>query len=174
MSIRDGSEEDKWSNRVSAIFAHLPTSLDDPLERLQQMHDSMVEAKSQFDLVPADLLIEMSELAPPALAARAARLSTRMRVADWANPPANLVVSNVPGPRTPLELGPGIPLKNYYPVSTIVDGQGLNITVQSYVDTLDFGLVACRELMPDLATLADYCVDEVKVLAKALGIKLKR
>jgi hypothetical protein len=58
---------------------------------------------------------------------------------------------------------------HYYPVSTIVDGQGLNITVQSYCDVMDFALVACRELVPDLEALADLVVDEIAVLAKGVG-----
>jgi WS/DGAT/MGAT family acyltransferase len=172
VSIRTGTEVDKWSNRVSAIFAELPTSTEDPLGRISDVHQAMVEGKGQFDLVPADILIEMSELAPPALSTRAARIATRTRFADWSSPPANLVVSNVPGPRTPMGIGDIAPLKHYYPVSTIVDGQGLNITVQSYVDVLDFGLVACRELVPDLWTLADYCIEEIGVLAKSLGVEL--
>jgi hypothetical protein len=57
---------------------------------------------------------------------------------------------------------------HYYPVSTIVDGQGLNITVQSYLDTLDFGLVACRELVPDLDHLGDLLVDELRLLDKTV------
>jgi len=39
--------------------------------------------------------------------------------------------------------------------------------VQSYLDVLDFGLVACRELVPDLDVLADLCVEEIQVLKKA-------
>ncbi|MEM7272522.1 MAG: wax ester/triacylglycerol synthase family O-acyltransferase [Actinomycetota bacterium] len=172
VSIRTGEEEDRWSNRVSAIFANLPTATENPLERIKHAHEAMVEGKGQFDLMPADMLIDISELAPPALSTRAARIAARTRVADWTNPPANLVVSNVPGPRSVLTLGGKAPLKHYYPVSTIVDGQGLNITVHSYADELDFGLVACRELVPDLWTLADYCVEELTVLADALGIVL--
>ena len=63
-----------------------------------------------------------------------------MRIADRMNPPVNVVISNVPGPRSPLYLGEAR-LKHIYPVSTVADGMGLNMTVQSYVDTLDFGLV---------------------------------
>ena len=55
-------------------------------------------------------------------------------------------------------------------MSTIVDGQGLNITVQSYLDTLDFGLVSCRELVPDLWDMLDAIVDELDVLAEASGV----
>ncbi len=172
VSIRTGEETEKWSNRVSAIFADLPTTLEEPADRLASVHQSMVDAKGQFDLMPADTLSEMSDLAPPALAARAARLATRVRFADRTNPPANLVISNVPGPRLPLDLAGQAPLKHYYPISTIVDGQGLNITVQSYVDVLDFGLVGCRSLVPDVGVLADYCVEEIERMANALGVEL--
>lgn len=174
VSIRTGEETEKWSNRVSAIFSELPTTVESAADRLASVHEAMVDAKGQFDLMPADTLSEMSDLAPPALAMRAARLATRTRIADRTNPPANLVISNVPGPRTPLGLPGGAPLKHYYPVSTIVDGQGVNITVQSYVDTLDFGLVACRKLMPDVDVLADLLVDEISEMAKELGVKLKK
>jgi hypothetical protein len=86
-------------------------------------------------------------------------------------PPVNVTISNVPGPRQPLYTA-GARLLHYYPVSTILDGQGLNITVQSYLDSLDFGLVACRELVPDLWDLVDAIVDDLGELAKATGIDL--
>jgi hypothetical protein len=75
------------------------------------------------------------------------------------------VISNVPGPREPLYAA-GARLLHYYPVSTIVDGQGLNVTVQSYLDTLDFGLVADRDLVPDLWDMVDFMVDDLHQLAK--------
>jgi len=80
-------------------------------------------------------------------------------VADRVRPPFNLVISNVPGPRRPLTLD-GAKLEHYYPVSTITDGQGLNITLQSYLDILDFSLVADRELVPDVEHLADLLEQE--------------
>ena len=52
-----------------------------------------------------------------------------------------------PGPReTAVPLRGGDDVTTYYPVSVVMDGLGLNITVQSYLDNLDFGLIACREL----------------------------
>jgi WS/DGAT/MGAT family acyltransferase len=171
VSTRTGAESDPWTNRVSAMFPVLPTASSDPLDRLRQMQQTMNDAKIRFSLVPAHVLTEYAEFAPPALSIRAARVATQLRLADRVNPPFNLVISNVPGPRNPLYLGTARML-NYYPVSTIVEGQGLNITVQSYRDTLDFGLVSCRELVPDLDRLADLLVDEVAVLAKAVGAEL--
>ena len=75
--------------------------------------------------------------------------------------PYNLIISNVPGPDVPLYLA-GAELLAYYPVSAIFDGNGLNITVMSYRGTMYFGLVACRELVPDLDRLAGYLHSELQ------------
>ena len=56
-------------------------------------------------------------------------------------------------------------------MSTITDGQGLTVTVQSYLNTLDFDLVSCRELVPDLWDMVDAMVDDVALLAKAAGVR---
>ena len=164
VSIRTGLEDDRWSNRVSAIFAQLPTHIAAPADRVRFMNDAMVAAKGQFDLIPADVLTDLAQFAPPALATRALRMATAARLGDRVNLPVNVVISNVPGPRVPLYLPGGAKMKHFYPVSTIVEGQGLNITVQSYLDTLDFGLVGCRELVPDLWHLTDLCVEELDIL----------
>ncbi len=67
----------------------------------------------------------------------------------------NLVVSSVPGPQFPLYLA-GAEMVAHYPVSVITDGMGLNITVMSYLGSLDFGIVADREQMPDVWSLIDW------------------
>ncbi|HWE56990.1 MAG TPA: wax ester/triacylglycerol synthase family O-acyltransferase [Acidimicrobiales bacterium] len=169
VSIRTGNEADRWTNRVSSLFPIMPTTADDPMDRLRQMQKIMDEAKDRFTLLPASVLVDYADFAPPALAIRAARVASRLRIADRVNPPLNLVVSNVPGPRRTLYLDHAEML-NYYPVSTITDGIGLNITVQSYCDTMDFALVSCRELVPDLDDLADYVIDEFGELALAAGV----
>ncbi|MDQ6698126.1 MAG: wax ester/triacylglycerol synthase family O-acyltransferase [Actinomycetota bacterium] len=169
VSIRTGDEADKWSNRVSSIFTPIPTDEADPIQRVKRVHEAMDVAKERFALLPADMLTDYAQFSPPALAARAARVATRLRVADRLNSPVNVVISNVPGPREALYLA-GAKLLHYYPVSTIVEGQGLNITVQSYRDTLDFGLVGARELVPDLDRLADGIVAEMEALADATGV----
>ena len=165
VSTRSGDEADKWTNRVSALLAALPTNLDDPVERVMAMHETMNTAKQRFDLMPAHLILELNQMTMPALATRAIRVAAATRILDRVNPPMNLVISNVPGPRQPLYAA-GARMTHYYPVSTITDGQGLNITVQSYTDSLDFGLVSCRELVPDVWDLLHFCLDEVQLLKK--------
>jgi WS/DGAT/MGAT family acyltransferase len=173
VSIRTGDEEDRWTNRVSSLVATLPTNIEDPLERLALVHDAMGQAKEQFELMPAETMVDLANFSSPALAAQAARLASSLHLADQASPPVNVVVSNVPGPRQPLYVA-GAEMQHYYPVSTIAEGMGLNITVHSYMDTLDFGLVACRELVPDLEDLVDLHLAEVDVLFKAMKLKRKR
>jgi diacylglycerol O-acyltransferase len=168
VSIRTGEEEDPWTNRVGGIIADLPTNCDDPLERLRRCHEAMNEAKQQMDILPAEDIAELAQVAPPLAATAAMRLQSRLRIADRMNLPTNVVISNVPGPRDTLYFA-GSKMTNYIPVSTITDDMGLNITVHSYVDRLDFGLIADRELVPDLWDLVDLHIDEIAVLFEATG-----
>ncbi len=170
VSIRTGEEAERWTNRVSAIFSALPTDEPEPLERVRKVHEAMVGAKGLFDAVPASDLTDFTQFAPPAVFSGAMR--TALRLSGRLTSPVNLVVSNVPGPREPLYIA-GAELQHYYPVSTIVDGQGLNITVQSYRNTLDVGLVACRELVPDLWDMCDHIVEELAVLGKAVDVDVE-
>ena len=111
----------------------------------------------------------------PALLAHSQRIAARRKILDRLYPPFNVSFSNVPGPREAFYVA-GAEMTSYYPVSAITDGQGLNITVVSYRDHLDFGLIACRELMADLEglpahfdeSLAEYVrLAEVAEAAKA-------
>ena len=168
VSIRTGEEEDPWTNRVGGIIADLPTNCDDPLERVRRCHEAMNEAKLQMDVLPAEDIAELAQVAPPLAATAAMRLQSRLRLADRYNLPVNVVISNVPGPRNELYFA-GAKMTNYIPVSTIADDMGLNITVHSYLDRLDFGLIADRELVPDLWDLVDLHIDEIAVLFEATG-----
>ncbi len=165
ISVRTEAERGAMGNRVTSLVAILPTDVDDPLDRLDRTHESMRIAKDR-NAVPADLLSDYTAFATPAVAARAARAVARLRLADRFQPPVNLVISNIPGPRVPLYYA-GARMKALYPVSAIVDGIGLNITLQSYMGSLDFGLVSCRELVPDLWDLWEMLREEFDLLAEA-------
>jgi WS/DGAT/MGAT family acyltransferase len=149
VSVRSGAESDSYQNRVSALLADLATNEPDPAKRLARVQRSMTAAKNDFSAIPAETLQDFTQFAPPAIAARAMRMYSRLRIADRMHPPFNLVISNVPGPPIPLYAA-GARLEHFYPVSALADGQGLNVTVQSYNGNLDFGFIADRELVPDV------------------------
>ena len=163
ISVRTGNEDDAYQNRVSMLLADLATNEADPVARLKRVRASMMAAKDNFAAIPAEALTDFTQFAPPAVAARAMRMYSRLRIADRMNPPFNLVISNVPGPNYPL-YSAGAKLLHFYPVSALTDGQGLNMTVQSYNGNLDFGFIACRELVPDLRVMIDLLHESMEEL----------
>ena len=165
VSVRTTDEAGTMGNKVSMMLAPLPTNLADPGERLSAMHEAMRAAKEQHGAIPASLLADMTQFAMPALAHQAWRLAAKLRVMERLNP-FNLFISNVPGPNVQLYYA-GAKLLAYYPVSAVFDGQGINITVMSYRGSLFFGLVSCRELVPDLDVMAGFLRDELEVLCAA-------
>lgn len=172
VSVRQESDRAKGGNKVSSMFAVLPTNVDDPLERLHIAHQATMRAKQQHMALPDGLIEDVGDFMVPALMGRAARVSMSLDILTRATNPSNICISNVPGPNIPVYLA-GAQMLQYYPVSTLPDGQGLNITVLGYLGGLHFGLVACRELVPDVDQIAGYLVDELEALMKAKPLKTK-
>jgi len=165
VSVRDPQSKGAMGNKVSAMLAALPTHLSDPSQRLEVVHAATKVAKAQQAAIPQGLVDRISDFSPPALTARAARVVFATGLLHRL-PPFNVCISNVPGPNVPVYLC-GAKLLAHYPLSVIADGQGLNITLVGYLGQLHFGLLACRELVPDIETLADYLTDELELLLKA-------
>jgi diacylglycerol O-acyltransferase len=152
VSVRTEEQRGAFGNRISMMIVPIPTDEPDPRRRLVRTHELLRSAKERHRALPANLLTDATSFIPPAVAARAAR--TIVEIMGRTRPPVNLVISNVPGPRAPLYLA-GAQLQGNYPVSVVIDGVGLNITVMSYRDKLDFGIVADREQVDDVWTLMD-------------------
>jgi diacylglycerol O-acyltransferase / wax synthase len=115
-------------------------------------HELMQSAKGRHNALPASLLTDATAFIPPAVAALAARAT--VGILGRTRPPINLVISNVPGPREPLYCA-GAQLQANYPVSAVLDGVGLNITVLSYRDHIDFGIVADRAQVDDTWSMVE-------------------
>ncbi|NUS50048.1 MAG: wax ester/triacylglycerol synthase family O-acyltransferase [Nocardioidaceae bacterium] len=162
VSIRSEDQRGAHGNHVSVMLAELPTHLADPTQRLVTMRESMLDAKRAFDAVPASLLQDLSALIPTALSGLAARALFKLSTLPGVL--FNLFVSNVPGPQLPLYVA-GARVEGIYPVSAVTDMTGgLNITLFSYDGHLDFGLVACREMVPDVWRLIGYLRDAMAEL----------
>src|SRR4051812_31825174 len=168
MSVRTEEERGSFGNRVSMMIVPVPTDEAHALRRLERTHELLRSAKERHKALPASLLTDATAFIPPAVAALAAR--TTMQILGRPRPPVNLVISNVPGPRTPLYLA-GAQLQATYPVSVVVDGVGLNITVMSYRDHLDFGIVGDREQIDDAWSMLDGLRSALAEFEAAVGIE---
>jgi WS/DGAT/MGAT family acyltransferase len=167
-SVRDEGEHE-LGNKISSMFASLPVEIADPIECVHAVARSMVGAKHMHEEVGGSTLQDWAEVAAPALFSRAMRFYSRMRVGERLRPVINLIVSNVPGPPWPLYFA-GARLVSLHPLGPIFDDCGLNVTVISYLDHVDFGFLACRELVPDLERLALIVPDALAELRKAAGV----
>jgi diacylglycerol O-acyltransferase len=168
-SVRAADDADKFGNRVSSMFASLPVEIDDPVERVRTVARSMSGAKGVHEEVGSSTLQDWAEVAGPALFSRASRAYSRLRIAERLRPMINLVVSNVPGPPWPLYLA-GARLVAIHPLGPIFDDCGLNATVISYLENMDFGFLGCRELLPDIDVLAECVPEALNELKKAAGV----
>jgi diacylglycerol O-acyltransferase / wax synthase len=162
VSVRTPAERSTFGNKVSAMVVPLPTDEADSTGRIRACRDSLQQAKQQQQAQPPNLMQHANDLVPPVLFAPAMRTVLRLASSTRLSPAANVIISNVPGPRTPLYCAGARVLANY-PVSTIVDGMALNITLFSYLDTLHIGVTADPELVPDVDLLAQALVNELEL-----------
>jgi len=165
VSVRAELERGALGNRVAAMMAPLPVGAEDPLDALEQVHESMKGLKESGQAVGAQRLTELSGFAPPTVMAQASRLMSRQRF-------FNLVVTNVPGPQFPLYLM-GREMIDVFPMVPLAPGQALGVAIMSYNGKVNFGLVGDFDVMYDLDEVTGDFTDSLAALAKAAGISLK-
>lgn len=147
---------DATSNtQATMTLMSLGTHLASPAERLAHVMASSRSMKAQMAQLKSLMPTDFPSLGIPWLMQAGAMLYGRARVAEKLPVVANLVISNVPGPQVPLYLAGARMLTNY-PASIAVHGLALNVTVQTYDQSLDIGLMACGEALPETAELAAY------------------
>src|SRR3954447_13578943 len=166
VSVHDRSESKQGTTKVSFMFSSLESDADDPGERLQRIAETNEAAKEEHELVGANMLQDWAEHAAPNTFSLAARVYSSLRLSERHPVVHNLVISNVPGPPIPLYFN-GAKLHSLYPLGPIMDGAGLNLTVLSNMDSVGFGFIACRELVPDVWDLAEDVPAALADLVKA-------
>ncbi|HEY6474501.1 MAG TPA: wax ester/triacylglycerol synthase family O-acyltransferase [Acidimicrobiales bacterium] len=171
VSVR-GDDQEVGGNHLSAMFVPLSNDLQTPLERLRTVSEASSSAKSQEREVGFGPMASLlAEAMPPALAKPMIQLGVRAGILRKVRA-GNLMVSNVPGPSFPLYFT-GMELCGVYPLGPVVDGIALNITVQSYRESLFVGINACATAVPDLPSLSEAMVDELAEL-KRMATRTRR
>jgi diacylglycerol O-acyltransferase len=167
VSVRTPAERGTFGNKVATMVVPLPTDESDPAARIRACRDSLRQAKQRQKVAPPNLIQQANDLVPPMLFGPAMRTVLRLATSKALNPAANVIISNVPGARTPLYCAGARVLANY-PVSAIADGMALNITLFSYLDTPQIGITADPELVPDVDLLAQALVNELDLQVSLL------
>ena len=151
-------------NAVGSVMVQLGTHLPDPADRLAAIHRSMKDGKDGLSAMTPTQILAMS-----ALGQAPAILGPIFRMQGIVRPPYNLIVSNVPGPRT-THYWNGARLTGTYPLSIPINGMALNITCTSYDGKMCFGLTGCRRTVPHLQVLLQYLDEELMALERAAGV----
>ena len=151
-------------NAVGSVMVQLGTHLPDPAQRLSAIHRSMQDGKESLSAMTPAQILAMS-----ALGQAPAILGPVLRMQGIVRPPYNLIVSNVPGPRT-THYWNGARLVGTYPLSIPINGMALNITCTSYDGKMCFGLTGCRRTVPHLQVLLGHLDDELTALERAAGV----
>jgi diacylglycerol O-acyltransferase len=142
VSIRTEGEHGALGNRIAAMRGPLPVYIDDPVERLRLVSESMQGLKESKQALGAEVIAGLSDFAPPTILAQASRLNFSTRL-------FNLIVTNVPGPQFPLYMH-GRELRELVPLAFLPDNHALAIAIMSYNGGLAFGLLADYDAMPDI------------------------
>ena len=95
-------------------------------------------------------------------------LSPKLPFAPKVRTGYNLPISHVPGPSAEMYWN-GAHIEEIYPVSSVYDGQALNVTTCSYADRIGFGYVAGRHTIPDIDTLIPLTEQSLAELEAAIG-----
>jgi len=145
VSLRS-AEDDAMNNQVSAIRVDLASEINDLPARFKAIHASSEAAKAVVKELKPVLGVDTPVTGSPWFMTGLASLLGRSELAARLPSAGNVSISNVPGPPMTLYMA-GARMTHYYPVSIPYHGMGLNITVQSYAGSLEFGLTACRRVL---------------------------
>jgi diacylglycerol O-acyltransferase len=142
------------TDKITALMVPLPVQTEDPVQRLKEIAQFSMDSKGMVDALGLDTVGDVAELVPPLLVLGGSRLYDSFGLSRLHPPLQSLVVSNMPGPPIPLYLS-GARVDSVFPFGPLLPGSGLNITVLSNMGSLDVGLIACPDLVPELWDLAD-------------------
>ena len=146
ISVRAKGQEGAMGNQLTQIVCPLPVYITDPAERVRFCKEAMDGIKSSKQALGAETIANAEGFAPPTILAQATRLNFSSRL-------YSLLVTNIPGPQFPLYVL-GRRLERMCPVAFLGGDHALAIAVISYDGSINFGLIADRDAIPDLDVLA--------------------
>lgn len=171
INTRTKDQQGTAGNQVSQMTVRVGSNIEDPIERLHTVHAGTYKAKELTHAVGAKTMTDYAQFIPSTLAASAAKLSSRLTLANRIRPAYNCVITNVPGPQIPLYYT-GAKMLSSFALGPPTDGMGLFHGLISYCGKFNIAISSCREMMPDPAFYAQ-CLQESfdELLAAAIEIE---
>jgi diacylglycerol O-acyltransferase / wax synthase len=166
VSIRVPGTEGQLGNRVSGRLVPMATELMDPFVRLEALTERSRAAKAK-GMPQSDFFGDLADALGPAAASMAGRVVSAFELFEYLPNVANVILSSVPGPSFPLWCS-GERIVRASPMGPLMFNQALNITLLSYCDILEFGILGCAKKVPDAALLRELMEDEA---TRLLGVE---
>lgn len=154
VSVRSEDQRGEQNNRLSVMFTKLHTDVADPVACLLATQKTAAAAKSEHEILGAETLGGWAELADPLASQVASSLYSQSNLASHHRPALSFILSNIPGPPFPVYMA-GAEMERAYPMGPVLEGAGLNVTMLSYRESVDFGFMGATELLPEIWDLAD-------------------
>jgi WS/DGAT/MGAT family acyltransferase len=149
VNLRDSGDYSVGTN-IGHLLTSLATDVEDPKERLEKIMASSKAAKNGLQSMPEEARYPYTLAATSSIA-----LGQLTRLDSLVPPMFSLVISNVPGPKNAKYLD-GARLEAIYPISLLMRGGALNITVTSLDGVLNFGFVGARDALPHLQRMSTH------------------
>lgn len=146
-SLRD--DDTHLGNRITMILANLATHITEPVQRLKAIQESVQQSKNRMARMTSGEILAYTGLSYGVIG---------VQVAGGFFPKHqsfNVIISSFITSNEPLYLN-GAKMEAMYPASVVVDGQAMNITVATYLDQLDVGVIACRQALPKVQKMLQY------------------
>jgi WS/DGAT/MGAT family acyltransferase len=158
MSVYLDSTEDIALSEVTSFLVDLPVGEPNPAIRLSHIaHATEARGRVQHG-VTAATLVGLEGFAPASLHAMSVRAAS-----SFAQRTFNLVITNAPGPQTPMYIA-GARLLEMFPVSPLLKNQALTIGLTSYNGKVNYGLNADRDAMSDVDVVTALMYESMEEL----------
>jgi WS/DGAT/MGAT family acyltransferase len=159
LNLSGDAEHEELASRASTLLTQLPIHEPDPRKRMQRVIETTQALKNSGQSQGAEALAQIADWTLSGLVAQLAQLGLWSRA-------ANIVVTNVTGPETPVYIL-GAPLLESYPVVPLMADQALAIALFSCSGGLHWGLNSDWDALPDLHAFVEALQVEFEELRKA-------
>lgn len=155
ISIRVKDQKQEMDNQISTMLVRIATHIEDPFERLKYIHKQTNIGKTKHKAIGPKTLSKIVDTIPFGLGNLAADLYGKFNIQEFHKKPFNIIITNVPGPKTPLYLK-GHKISSIIALAPVVNSFGLIIAVFSYNGVISITTTSDTKTMLDIENFSEY------------------